>query len=165
MKKHFIFSFLAMIMLLSSVQAVAFAENDGVSAEKKEIPLEIERVDVPYAEAVKDSTFSPEKSLRSKTGSSRASDDGWWDVYGNVQMVGTEHCQAVGRSALYTDNTNNKILIEIYHYTRTFFGTTLNPLGDSGRVWGDNVVYAFGKSVPWGHAVYKSQKVFYGIEV
>ena len=124
----------------------------------------IQRVDVPAAIARADITFSlvlddeaaSKKGMAAKTGTT-------WDVGGTVYYDGVDkyYSKAVGWSGEYSGTT----LLSTYHYTRTFFGTVTNNLGDSGRVWGTGKVWAYGSKVPTSQVTYMTQRVYYGTTV
>ena len=137
-------------------------DNDYLSEDSTlpSIPVIIERVDIPLEEAVKDPSYFNSHSSVYATGRSSLTRDTTWVVSGRVQFSQeyNDFCQAVGVSAEYDGDT----LLQTHHYTRTFFGTASNNIGDSGRVWGDGKVWAFGSLVHVSNTFYRVQRVFYG---
>lgn len=164
MKKRLLLSFLAMIIAISPVNAVAFARGYDSTEKTPTNPLVVERVDVLHTEAVNDPTFSLEKSRQESIKKSIAnSAGGYWDVGGSPQYEPNNfgRIRATGYSANYSDN---HFLLNTYHYTRTFFGSENNPYGDSGRVWEEGIVRAYGPYVASQYTTGKVHKVFYGTE-
>lgn len=168
MKKKLISIFLALALAICVFPASAFADYTpdigGMTASNNVVtedhPLIIERVDVPVAEAVFDQTYSFSAGKQYMMTSANSTRSTNWDVYGTVWYSGTNHfySQPVGHTAEYDGDT----LLDTYHYTRTFFGTVNNNLGDSGRNWGSGVVWAYGSKVPTGNVTNMIQRVYYG---
>lgn len=159
----------AALIVAMPVSAYADFDKNNQSAEtysKGRIvswPIVVERVDIPLNEALTDATFSISNSRMSKSISTQSTDSTTWLVDGRVQYSGENNwnCQAVGWSGEYAGET----LLETYHYTRTYFGSSGEKYGDSGRWWGKGLVFAYGSVIQTGTVTYKIHKVYYGTEV
>lgn len=163
MKKIKLFSILSVLALSLSFSLIvpAFAATYSTSDEIT-IPSHIvaERVDVPISAALSDPTFSLTLNNENNLPSTAATGDVRWEVWGVKGYDSSARLYyPVGYSA-HMDGTN---VLSTYHYTRTFLGSTWDPRGDSGRVWGYKTVRANGTNCMqevWDFFVHK---VYYGL--
>lgn len=124
--------------------------------------VEIVREDVPHEEAVLDDSYDETMADHSAMNNS-VSRSVSWHVWGEreYQNIGS---YSMVRAVGYSEQLSDGWVTSTYHYTRTFFGDTLNPLGDSGRVWGQYTVTARGPWVYANNVAEATQKVYYGTE-
>lgn len=150
---------LQMAVLLAVV--VGVMGFPAYAAEKSET-IEIVREDVPHEEAVLDDSYDATVAARSETNNS-VSRSVSWNVWGEREYQNTGSYSMV-RAVGHSEQVSDGWVTSTYHYTRTFFGSTLNPIGDSGRVWGQYTVTARGSWVYSNYVGEATLKVYYGTE-
>lgn len=125
-----------------------------------EVPVfaaEITREDVSISEAANDPSFDPIMAQEQITQiMPRATT---WVAWGDSSYSQTTNLYTpIG----YSHEISGTTVLDTYHYTRTFLGSSLDPRGDSGRVWGTYTVQATGTGVisdVWYDYVHR---VYYG---
>jgi len=132
---------------------------------EKELPtlpsiVVVERVDVPLCAALGDSSYDLRSSAQAKFVAEKALTRAIsWKVWGERSLTPSTHLyKPVG----YSEHRDGDTILPTYHYTRTFLGSSSDPRGDSGRVWGSYTVKATGTDCdPDVWTVY-IHRVYYG---
>lgn len=155
-------SMICVLAILCSFGTAFAVSTDEYQATTLPSDVVVERVDVPLSVAMTDASFSISANAQDATVKNDIETKAvTWNVWGEKTLnLSTHLYYPVG----YSEHKNGSTVLDTYHYTRTFLGSSLDPRGDSGRVWGTYTVQANGTDCiadVWDLYIHR---VYYGTE-